>query len=100
MSIGVSRLLRRLYLGSERIEAGADRVRNFAQDQPEPCEDEAEIVSDGGEEGVCGVAVSSFEEAPSEMAFGFHCPMMGSTADLCLGSRLMVPRTPHIWPEI
>jgi len=37
----------------------------------QPGEDEAEIVSDSGEDGVSGVAVPSFEEAAPEMAFAF-----------------------------
>jgi hypothetical protein len=43
-----------------------------AQKFSQPCEDEAEVVSDGGEDGVCGIAIAALEVAAAEMPVGLH----------------------------
>jgi hypothetical protein len=63
---------------TSRIERRSDnegsqyRDQDLAQKNPEPSEDAAEVVSDGGEDGVCGVAGTAFEIAAAEVTFGFH----------------------------
>jgi len=44
---------------------------DFAPEFPEPVEDEAEVVSDGGHDGVDLVALASLEEVSGQMAIGF-----------------------------
>ena len=44
-----------------------------AQKFSEPCEDEAEVVANGGEDGVCGIAVSALDIAAAEMARRSSC---------------------------
>ena len=43
-----------------------------AQQNPQPSEDEAEVVADGGEDDVGGVALAALEIASPEMALGLH----------------------------
>ena len=43
-----------------------------AQKFSEPCEDEAEVVANGGEDGVCGIAIEALEVAAAEMAVVLH----------------------------
>ena len=42
------------------------------QESLQPGEDAAEIVADGGENDVCGVALAAFEMAAAEVAVGLH----------------------------
>lgn len=48
-----------------RIEDGGD---NFAQKLPEPSEDQAQVVADGAEEGVCAIALASVQEVSIQVA--------------------------------
>jgi hypothetical protein len=63
---------------TNRTERGLDceRSRYGEQDQaqqnPQPGEDEAEVVADGGEHGVGGVAFAAFEIAATEVTFGLQ----------------------------
>ena len=41
---------------------------------PQPGEDAAEVVSDGGEDDVGSVSGAAFEIAPTEVAFGLQVP--------------------------
>src|SRR4029077_3363811 len=43
-----------------------------AQQDPQPGEDEAQVVADCGEDGVRGVAGTALEVAAAEVAVGFH----------------------------
>ena len=47
---------------------GQDEEQKLSQ----PCEDEAEIVADGGEDGIGGISGSAFEMAAAEVSFGLH----------------------------
>ena len=47
-------------------------ARVGAQEIPQPGEDAAEVVSDGGEDGVGGITGAAFEIAAAEVAFGLH----------------------------
>jgi len=47
-------------------------LQDQAQKNPQPSEDESEVVADGGEDRVGGVACGSLEIAAAEMALGFH----------------------------
>ena len=72
-------------LSSHRGEQG---VQDSSQEQTEPSEDEAEVVADGGEHGVCVVAVAAFEEVPSQMSIRLHvadgCLDGGSSPELAI----------------
>ena len=46
--------------------------QDWAQKHPQPGEDEAEVVADGGEDDVGGVALAAFEVAAAEMAVSLH----------------------------
>ena len=48
------------------------RDQDLAQESPQPGEDASEVVSDGGEDGVGGIAGATFEIAAAEVAFGLH----------------------------
>lgn len=51
--------------------------RDKAQQNPQPGEDEAEVIADCAEVGVDGIAGSSFEIATAEMAVILHVPDYG-----------------------
>jgi hypothetical protein len=70
------------------------------QKLPEPGEDEAEVVADGGEDGIGGIAGAALEMAAAEVTVGFQWPITASMADRRLSSSLMTPKTPRFWPEI
>jgi len=53
-------------------EGGQEDVAHQAQKHLQPGEDASEVVADGGEDGVCGVAGGALEVAAVEMAFGLH----------------------------
>ena len=42
--------------------------------ESQPCEDEAEVVADSGENGVGRIALAAFEIAAAEMAIHLHVP--------------------------
>lgn len=44
----------------------------MAQKNPQPREDAPEVVPDGGEDGVGGIAGTAFEIAAAEVTLGFH----------------------------
>ena len=44
----------------------------MAQESPQQCEDASEVVTDGGEDGVGGIASAAFAIAAAELALGFH----------------------------
>lgn len=50
------------------------RYQDQAQKNSQPSDDEWEIVTDGGQDGIGGVAGSSLEIAAAEMALGLHVP--------------------------
>ena len=45
---------------------------DYSQKNPQPGEDAPEVVADGAEDGVCGIAGATLEVAATEMAFGLH----------------------------
>ena len=47
---------------------GQDEEQKLSQ----PCEDEAEIVADGGEDGIGGISGSAFEMAAAEVSVGLQ----------------------------
>jgi hypothetical protein len=49
-----------------------ERVQDQAQESPQPGEDVAEVVADGGEEDVGGVAFTTLEPASTKMALVLH----------------------------
>ena len=49
-----------------------ERCQDEAQQDPQPGEDEAQVVADCGEDGVRGVAGTALEVAAAEVAVGFH----------------------------
>jgi hypothetical protein len=71
-----------------------------AAKKPQPGKDAAEVVTDGGEEDVGGIAGATLEVASPEMTFRLQVPMMGSMAERRRSSRLMTPKTPRLWPEM
>ena len=46
--------------------------QDFAQESPQPGQDASEVVTDSGEDGVGGIAGTTFEIAAAEVTFGFH----------------------------
>jgi len=42
------------------------------QQKPQPGEDEAEVVADGGEDDVGGIALAALEMAATEVPIGLH----------------------------
>jgi hypothetical protein len=48
------------------------RDEDGVQNHPQPCEDEPQVIADGAEDGVGGIAGAAFEIAATEMAFGLH----------------------------
>ena len=53
-------------------EGPQDGDQKQAQKFSQPCEDEAKVVADGGEDGVCGIAIAALKVAAAEMPVGFH----------------------------
>jgi hypothetical protein len=47
---------------------GHESVEDWTQQHPQPGEDTSEVVADGAEDDVGGVAVAPLEEAPAEVA--------------------------------
>ena len=56
--------------GADLDEDEEDR----AQNHPQPGEDKAEVVADGAEDGIGGIAGAALEIAAAEMALCFHVP--------------------------
>ena len=52
--------------------------QDLAQKYPEPGEDAPEVVSDSGEDGVCGIAGTALEVAAAEVALCLHVADQGS----------------------
>ena len=50
------------------------------------------MVADGGEDDVCGVALTAFEMAAAEVAVGLHVSITGSIAERRRSSRSMAPQ--------
>jgi len=53
-------------------ESGAEERVDPAQQKLKPCEDEAEVVSDCGKDGVGVIAGIAFEEVAAEVSVGLH----------------------------
>jgi hypothetical protein len=53
-------------------EEDAHDVQDLAQKKPQPSNDVLEVMSDGGEDGVGGIASAALEIATAEMALGLQ----------------------------
>jgi hypothetical protein len=72
-----------------------DHDHEKAQKSSQPGEDAAEVVTEGAEDGVGGVARTTFEIAVAEMTpSAYIWPMTGSMAERRRSSRLMASNTP------
>ena len=69
--------LRSRFEGLLACEGGQERHQDQTQKSPQPGEDEAEVVSDRGEDGVGGIAGAAFEMAAAEVTVGLHVPDHG-----------------------
>ncbi|MGY3225005.1 hypothetical protein ACVIM5_005612 [Bradyrhizobium sp. USDA 4512] len=67
-----SRPLRSRIELSWTVERAPERDQQQAQKFSEPGEDATEVVSDGGENDVGGIAGAALEVAPAEVSFGFE----------------------------
>jgi hypothetical protein len=79
--------------------------QNWAQQRPQPGENAVKIVADGGEDDVCGVALTAFEMAAAEVAVGLHVSDHGldcrATPQFALdcAPALRKPPSPALDPE-
>ena len=69
-----------------------------AQIDPEPGEDEVEVVTERGEVGVGGIIGSALKIPAIGVPFRFHVTITASTAQGRLSARLMAPNMPRLWP--
>ena len=67
-------------------EALQERGQDQAQENPQPGEEQAEVVTDGGEDCVGGIAVAALEIAAPEMAIILHVPDDGFDRRTCMTS--------------
>jgi hypothetical protein len=65
------------------------------QKHRQPGEDAVEVVADGAEDCVCGIANAAFEKAAPEMTFGFHMADGRLDADRRLSWPLITQKTPR-----
>jgi len=66
-----------------------DRRQDAAPKKRQPVEQQAEIVTDRDEEGVGGTTIAAGEEVAVHPVVGLSCPILGSTAERLLSSRLI-----------